>query len=452
MNTSFFKLKGDISGNVLDIHKDINGEYDEIAFRVIRSDKPYFSAAVTEVSINGEEIYKYELGDYIPIRELTLNMTSREFIDLLKKITRPLAECTDWLLDSSCIVLKPDYVFVSKYDYDIRYIYSFDMNNRCTLEEISDFFKWLLGNVRLSDSSTFENEILRMVIDNRDSNITLASILELIKRNDNKEPAKKEYVKRPEPRPVTVSEPVKQEKPVKKKDTDKNPLQAVVSQVMDMADQEKKFDPAKDHYQEEADAVEQQLFGSDKDTKKKKKEKEKKPEKSIIPKFNVSSISNLFPKKKNEAPNQNENSETQSAYDPQTYQGDETEFSGVTDNGETVFAGVGAALTLKINNGGLDALPRIELPISDGSSVEIGRKSGTPPFADVLFDYSFKRIGRHHARISRKGEDYFITDLSSVNHTFVNGEQIPPETPRMLSDKDTVIFGDADYVYEFEIQ
>lgn len=58
-------------------------------------------------------------------------------------------------------------------------------------------------------------------------------------------------------------------------------------------------------------------------------------------------------------------------------------------------------------------------------------------------------VSRCHARISRKGSQYFVADMNSTNFTFVNGVKVVPGQEVALKDNDTVRFADEDF--EFHI-
>jgi adenylate cyclase len=58
-----------------------------------------------------------------------------------------------------------------------------------------------------------------------------------------------------------------------------------------------------------------------------------------------------------------------------------------------------------------------------------------------------KTASRRHARITREGEDYFIEDLKSTNHTFVNGKEIKKVK---LKHGDRITIGFSTLVFETE--
>ncbi len=66
--------------------------------------------------------------------------------------------------------------------------------------------------------------------------------------------------------------------------------------------------------------------------------------------------------------------------------------------------------------------------------ITIGRMSSDEKIPDVAFPGEFKRIGRQHARIERRGSDFFVIDLGSANHTMVNGQVLAPNQPYRLQD------------------
>ena len=79
------------------------------------------------------------------------------------------------------------------------------------------------------------------------------------------------------------------------------------------------------------------------------------------------------------------------------------------------------------------ALQRIDLNFTKPYII-IGRMSSDEKRPDVAFPGEFKRIGRQHARIERRGEDFFVIDLGSANHTMVNGQVMVPNQPYRLQD------------------
>jgi FHA domain len=85
-----------------------------------------------------------------------------------------------------------------------------------------------------------------------------------------------------------------------------------------------------------------------------------------------------------------------------------------------------------------------EFLLNDDES-HIGRwdaDGGIFPDVDLDADDPEAKVSRRHARITRRGEQYFIEDLGSTNGTFVNrGRRLLPGDRQLLRDGDEVIVG-----------
>lgn len=81
------------------------------------------------------------------------------------------------------------------------------------------------------------------------------------------------------------------------------------------------------------------------------------------------------------------------------------------------------------------------LKFTDGEFI-IGRH----PDCHLVIDGT--SISRRHARFSFNGQDYFLEDLGSRNHTYVNDLELEPTAPpRLLTDQDRVRFCDQEYIF-----
>jgi len=98
-----------------------------------------------------------------------------------------------------------------------------------------------------------------------------------------------------------------------------------------------------------------------------------------------------------------------------------------------------------VNNPYLQSLSNpAERIIIDKSSILIGRLQGS---VDYVIDN--KAVGKMHAEIVKKGEEYYIIDLNSVNGTFVNGERIVCNTETIIKNGDKITL--ANEVYTFTV-
>ena len=85
-----------------------------------------------------------------------------------------------------------------------------------------------------------------------------------------------------------------------------------------------------------------------------------------------------------------------------------------------------------------------EFPMSEDET-HIGRwdaDGGIFPDVDLDADDPEAKVSRRHARITRRGEQYFVEDLGSTNGTFINrGRRLLPGDRHPLRDGDEVIVG-----------
>ena len=58
-----------------------------------------------------------------------------------------------------------------------------------------------------------------------------------------------------------------------------------------------------------------------------------------------------------------------------------------------------------------------------------------------------KTVGRKHAVISYYNGSYFIKDLKSLNHVFLNGSQIPTEKETKLNHRMKITLGDEVLIF-----
>ena len=56
-------------------------------------------------------------------------------------------------------------------------------------------------------------------------------------------------------------------------------------------------------------------------------------------------------------------------------------------------------------------------------------------------------VSRHHARITRHKQEFYIEDLNSTNGTYVNGILLEYTQKQKLQPMDRVIFADVEYLF-----
>ena len=101
------------------------------------------------------------------------------------------------------------------------------------------------------------------------------------------------------------------------------------------------------------------------------------------------------------------------------------------------------------------AAPQIKRPyllMKDESRIEIIRDSfvlgKSAQKADWIVDS--KAVSREHLRITKKDDNYYATDLSSLNGSFINGTKLNPHEDYILNDGDSLKLADIEYTFHKE--
>lgn len=63
-----------------------------------------------------------------------------------------------------------------------------------------------------------------------------------------------------------------------------------------------------------------------------------------------------------------------------------------------------------------------------------------------------KSVSRRHARLTKAGEDIFLTDLNSTNGTYLNNIKLQENKPYLVRDKDEISFSQINYTWNVEVQ
>lgn len=104
------------------------------------------------------------------------------------------------------------------------------------------------------------------------------------------------------------------------------------------------------------------------------------------------------------------------------------------------YFGDGMVLYLRVGSG--QQMIRV-VPRQD--EMVIGRTSAdtvmVPDVNLAPFQADTLGVSRLHAGLRRHGDTLVLTDLGSLNHTYVNGEQLHPHEVRVLHDGDEIRFG-----------
>src|SRR5437660_2029015 len=73
---------------------------------------------------------------------------------------------------------------------------------------------------------------------------------------------------------------------------------------------------------------------------------------------------------------------------------------------------------------------------------------GSSPNNSLVIDNI--KVSAHHAEIRSEENGFSITDLGSIHGTFVNGERLDFNTPRLLNPGNSIAIGDVVFTYDIE--
>jgi len=88
----------------------------------------------------------------------------------------------------------------------------------------------------------------------------------------------------------------------------------------------------------------------------------------------------------------------------------------------------------------------------DKESILIGRTDPTQglyPEVDLTRYDPLTKVSRRHARLHRRGEQYMVEDIGSVNGTYLNrGDRLPPNQLRLLHNNDDIRLGETNLKFK----
>lgn len=463
MNSEKFMFQNSLEANYLSIQLEPEDCLDEIAVKVIQKDCPDFLIPFRMVSVNEETSLKYKLINTVALEYAEMTLPKALFVQLYLNLLEPFVKGKDWFLDHHNFCVDARYVYVDKHTYDVFYIYVPVMSFRSTDEEILEFFRNAFMKIMISDDKDFQVRLFRFF---GGGHITLAGLYQLMLGEKGTAASHSQLLQsQREPAMQATGQPVSQQfvssqpiKPVENTRKEEFDNKGEKKQQAALKEAEVFMPYGGDNGEDE---VVQALFGGKKPKKEKPSAESKKEGKDSVGKRQDEKkhggFGGLFGgKKKSNAPVQPQGAGSaveaggQAAFSggqqsvpvmndvsaPVDYAAMYGGNSSGADETE-VFSDDGAAVGMPwmelIDFSQPGALQRIDLNFAKPYII-IGRASSDEKRPDVVFPGEFKRIGRQHARIERRGNDLFVIDLGSANHTMLNGQVLVPNQPYQLQD------------------
>ena len=478
IDSSIFNLQSSLEANYLNIPLESSAELDNIAIKVLEDECPDFLIPFSLIYRNENGVLKYKLVNAVALEYSNLTLSKKKFVEMYLNLLTPFLEGKDWFLDYHSICFDKSYVYLDRELTKASFIYIPEKSYHNTDDEIFNFFKEVLNNVTVTGDNSFLVKLYQYF--NR-GDVTLADLYLLVKEEnrksenivsigngkqqreaecrttpvisipeDNRQQEMEESVPR---REVAVSTLEQEEKKKKKRLFGSGDKKKKKPEDNDILSGEIPLES--DPYNSD-DEVLKALFG---DNKKKKKEKKEKPLKRIEEKVFASEKGKEFlGRKKKEPESERKNiSEIQQGQStvsslsqsvpplPQSFNqsGTSAGYMPIMRNEETEIYDDNMQMSCGylelIGEMAHGAPARIELGF-EKNFITLGRISADSAKPDVAFGSELKRIGRMHARIEKNGENFYIIDLGSANHTSLNGQKLIPNHPYVLKNGDEVAF------------
>ena len=421
------------AGAVLNVHFP-EEMLDRKALYTIQVDQPDFLVPFRYRSIDGQAECIYHLGNRSKLQYRFGPKTLEEYITFWKQILQPLLDCGDWFLDPFSFVLDTQYLYVDKGNKTVSYLY-IPTEEGCGDQGQLQQMAVDLCRQNPATVPSLENKALRAIM----QDFQPGAFLQMLQQEQPKQVAVvQEWRDGREDGhfvPLAIA--------AGSAGFDAQPSAGPVSAVEDKVGGQKEIviDLGSDGKREKKKEKGSGLFGG---------WREKKAVQKEVPKRG-----GLFGSKKGagkevmvgaaaELPDvlQREEKASQAPlWRTEDVESDETQL---------LTEAVGACLRLASD---LPLPGQILVSIEPGQNFTIGRFDVTVGHrqSDFEFDKRTKAVSRHHAAIERDiSGRYSVVDLASSAGTFVNGERLSPNVPRILERGVRVSFGTggADYIWE----
>lgn len=402
-------------------------------------------------SLNGVTTLHYDITKRQRLSDvLGREITGQSAKQMLADILQTLLSLEEYLLSYSRCVLSPEYMYLTP-ENKIGMVYlPYAGKEICTVEEIRAFYQGILVDYLTDDNDIWFLNLLKYV---NKQGFSLAGLWEQLETGLNKPaterqaPAQQAKIQQtPAPQVEKVQIPAKQEpvvskEPVKEEKASKSFLDFSVKKDKSAEKQKKEEAPV------DVSGLGFMVPGMENKAVKAEAVSAKKPEKEEKSLGKKPFI--LFGGgKKNEEPEVKTPVKQGWNVVPQQREQAATHEKSGTNNNEnwtgTVILSQGSEATVIMG-----AHHSAQL-VYNGNSVYIDKFPFHIGNGKVPTDYVIAKQGvsRNHATIHNSQGRYYIKDENSVNHTFVNGRQIPPYTETELHFGDVIRLANEELIFQ----
>lgn len=475
MNNFYYENQGQYTYLTVEMTSD--DIIDNVGVEMLtRNSIPGIAAAVFS-QIDDKQYIKYNVTGKLPLSEYLVNNNKKEpFLKIMRSIANTVGSLEEYMLDPTSVVLDGNYIFIEVGSNEVAMIY-LPIEGTNFANDFCDFFRNMVFNSKfdLGEDNSYIANLINYL--NNSVGFTLDGFKSLIDSISSKTLKAKEDKKtilpppiiKPLPKPASGAVTILQTHSIEKVDIHeekKPPFEAPKAEVRKesvkkASEKQISWFYLMQHYNKENAALykaqkEKKKSGNNNKASKKKSTNKDKATRSNIANvgFDIPGQSSAqpvqsfapsiqqsiprAPKPQNVIAGSAVQSPAQHTYGVPYAQANQPFTASSADFGDTVFAGadddettrfddrssqpsaISPTLIRKRNNERI----RIDSPV-----FRIGRDSGFNNYAVTDNRY----VGHTHCHIVSRGGEFFLVDDNSKNHTYLDGQQIPPSTEIKIS-------------------
>ncbi|QOR33659.1 FHA domain-containing protein [Clostridium sp. 'deep sea'] len=385
---------------------------DFIALKTLVNDCPKQLIPLTYYELNNKIIIEYDCLNLLDFKYLSKKLALDVYITILKDLILFSHECADWFLNNNLINYNVNYIFYSKEDVQLKYIYVPIKKAEEQVDSLKDLITHFIKDFRVENGEKLQYELLRKIIEPSFIIDDISEIISNFYQEKHNSTLNEE----------TILKPAKKEIPSTQQNI-----------IIDVAKQEDELVITQNNTINTDNLFEVLKNNTGEDiTNKKVKAKHKK-----------GFFKSLFHISKNKKVKKQEINVGQEQIEINNFKNTmiETE-QFINNNNKTVIINQDHNSTkyfLKLEGFHENNVP-YEINISTANAFTIGREDNQSIASGYLFSSDIKSISRIHAQFELINKQLQIVDLQSANGTYVNNVKITANIPHKINKDDIIKF------------
>lgn len=433
------------------------GKYSRCQSMMLQSCKIRGLLPMRMLESDGRTLLFYDITSSITLKKFleAKRADTAEFTSLILQIYSAIKQCGEYLLDSSCIILDPEFIYIDPYDFQLKFLHFPVSSDSETEEGFRKLVSWILGNTCENMANTQIGDIaskLKAFIDS--GSMSMSNIISEIEKIEENGPAIGQSEQKQNPgffksdnsfRNITEKQREAGKSGTLSETDDTRPWYKRIRHTSSNNALKNGTERERKSFQKE---VLSKYCAAGQNTEKLRRQSfagQGIGEGCILPaESNKRGEGSMLPAESNKRGDLSE----------QTYEGHfcdendrtellcaaskEAEGEQPVNNTAKAISNTASKTTAFLRN--LSGDVTIELQTGNNGCI-IGRKKD---MANCVINS--RAIGKIHAEIVEREGEYYIKDLNSQNGTCVNSVRIEPGTEIKLSHRDVLTFANEDYI------